>query len=164
MQLFLFLQKCINCISLMIFSNNRQNLILCPNLASVAWLPNMQEDSSHSPTYTVSCEDYVHVVEFSPFSSGTPMSFLAYGGNQYVVVGTCLFQVRVVASCIPFLLKYPFLNTYFSHRRRMWRLRELNLMFYELSIMNCALMLLPGAPIPDWTGYHVSGTIVLVFA
>ncbi|KAI3366625.1 hypothetical protein L3Q82_009310 [Scortum barcoo] len=52
----------------------------------------MQEDSSRSPTYTVACEDYVHVVEFSPFSSGVPASLLAYGGNQYVVVGTCLFQ------------------------------------------------------------------------
>lgn len=54
----------------------------------------MQEDSSRSPTYTVPCEDYVHVVEFSPFSSGTPVSLMAYGGNQYVVVGTCQFQVR----------------------------------------------------------------------
>uniref|UniRef100_A0A673BMK9 Nucleoporin Nup37 n=1 Tax=Sphaeramia orbicularis TaxID=375764 RepID=A0A673BMK9_9TELE len=52
----------------------------------------MQEDSSRSPSYTVACEDYVHVVEFSPFTSGTPVSLLAYGGNQYVVVGTCLFQ------------------------------------------------------------------------
>ena len=57
----------------------------------------MQEDSSRSPSYTVACEDYVHVVEFSPFSSGTP-SLLAYGGNQYVAVGTCLFQVRDEAS------------------------------------------------------------------
>ncbi|CAB1456105.1 unnamed protein product [Pleuronectes platessa] len=51
----------------------------------------MQEDSSRSPSYTVPCEDYVHVVEFSPFTSGTPASLLAYGGNQYVVVSTCLF-------------------------------------------------------------------------
>ncbi|XP_035003843.1 nucleoporin Nup37 [Hippoglossus stenolepis] len=51
----------------------------------------MQEDSSRSASYTVPCEDYVHVVEFSPFTSGTPASLLAYGGNQYVVVGTCLF-------------------------------------------------------------------------
>ena len=58
----------------------------------------MTEDSSRSPTYTVPCEDYVHVVEFSPFTSGTPASLLAYGGNQYVVVGTCLFQVRDAAS------------------------------------------------------------------
>lgn len=57
----------------------------------------MQADTTRIPTYTVSCEDYVHVVEFSPFSSGTPSSLLAYGGNQYVVVGTCLFQVRAVA-------------------------------------------------------------------
>lgn len=58
----------------------------------------MQEDSSRSPTYTVACEGYVHVVEFSPFSSGTPASLLAYGGNQYVVVGACLFQVRYAAT------------------------------------------------------------------
>lgn len=58
----------------------------------------MQDDSSRTPSYTVACEDYVHVVEFSPFSSGTPASLLAYGGNQYVVVGTCLFQVRDAAS------------------------------------------------------------------
>lgn len=58
----------------------------------------MQEDSSRSPTYTVPCEDYVHVVEFSPFSSGTSASLLAYGGNQYVVVGACLFQVRDAAT------------------------------------------------------------------
>uniref|UniRef100_A0A672J6E4 Nucleoporin Nup37 n=1 Tax=Salarias fasciatus TaxID=181472 RepID=A0A672J6E4_SALFA len=52
----------------------------------------MQKDSSRSPSYTVPCDDYVHVVEFSPFSSGAPASLLAYGGNQYVVVATCLFQ------------------------------------------------------------------------
>lgn len=63
----------------------------------------MQADTTRIPTYTVSCEDYVHVVEFSPFSSGTPSSLLAYGGNQYVVVGTCLFQVRAVASSIQVL-------------------------------------------------------------
>ena len=65
----------------------------------------MQEDSSRSPSYTVACEDYVHVVEFSPFSSGTPASLLAYGGNQYVVVGTCLFQVSDAPSHSLFLLK-----------------------------------------------------------
>ncbi|XP_028305804.1 nucleoporin Nup37 isoform X2 [Gouania willdenowi] len=52
----------------------------------------MQDDASHSPTYTVPCEDYVHVVEFSPFCSGSSASLLAYGGNQYVVVGTIIFQ------------------------------------------------------------------------
>uniref|UniRef100_A0A673K524 Nucleoporin Nup37 n=2 Tax=Sinocyclocheilus TaxID=75365 RepID=A0A673K524_9TELE len=45
-----------------------------------------------SASYTVSCEDYVHVVEFSPFDCGSPASLLAYGGNQYVVVGTCRFK------------------------------------------------------------------------
>lgn len=70
----------------------------------------MQEDSSRSPTYTVACEDYVHVVEFSPFSSGTPASLLAYGGNQYVVVGTCLFQVRdAVSHSLVYLLHSLFL-------------------------------------------------------
>lgn len=63
----------------------------------------MQADTTRIPTYTVSCEDYVHVVEFSPFSSGIPSSLLAYGGNQYVVVGTCRFQVRAVASSIQVL-------------------------------------------------------------
>lgn len=63
----------------------------------------MQADTTRTPTYTVSCEDYVHVVEFSPFSSGTPSSLLAYGGNQYVVVGTCLFQVQAAASSIQVL-------------------------------------------------------------
>ncbi|XP_005800016.2 nucleoporin Nup37 isoform X1 [Xiphophorus maculatus] len=53
---------------------------------------NMQEDLTRSPSYTVTCEDYVHVVEFSPFSSGSPASLLAFSGNLYVVVGTCLFQ------------------------------------------------------------------------
>uniref|UniRef100_A0A3P9HGS1 Nucleoporin Nup37 n=1 Tax=Oryzias latipes TaxID=8090 RepID=A0A3P9HGS1_ORYLA len=52
----------------------------------------MQEESVRSPSYTVQCDDYVHVVEFSPFSSGTSASLLAYGGNQFVVVATCLFQ------------------------------------------------------------------------
>uniref|UniRef100_A0A8C7KZC8 Nucleoporin 37 n=1 Tax=Oncorhynchus kisutch TaxID=8019 RepID=A0A8C7KZC8_ONCKI len=40
------------------------------------------EDSGRGASYTVPCDDYVHVVEFSPFDSG----------NQYVVVGTCCFQ------------------------------------------------------------------------
>lgn len=87
-------------------------------LPSVTRKHSMQEDSSRSPTYTVSCEDYVHVVEFSPFSSGSPASLLAYGGNQYVVVGTCLFQVRDVTShYLAFLNYFPSysgLNTYFS--------------------------------------------------
>ncbi|XP_030643041.1 nucleoporin Nup37 [Chanos chanos] len=52
----------------------------------------MQEDGSRNASYTVLCEDYVHVVEFSPFDCGSPASLLAYGGNQYVVVGTCRFK------------------------------------------------------------------------
>jgi hypothetical protein len=50
------------------------------------------EDSGRGASYTVPCDDYVHVVEFSPFDSGSA-ALLAYGGNQYVVVGTCRFQV-----------------------------------------------------------------------
>nr|XP_057921821.1 nucleoporin Nup37 isoform X2 [Doryrhamphus excisus]XP_057921822.1 nucleoporin Nup37 isoform X2 [Doryrhamphus excisus]XP_057921823.1 nucleoporin Nup37 isoform X2 [Doryrhamphus excisus]XP_057921824.1 nucleoporin Nup37 isoform X2 [Doryrhamphus excisus]XP_057921825.1 nucleoporin Nup37 isoform X2 [Doryrhamphus excisus]XP_057921826.1 nucleoporin Nup37 isoform X2 [Doryrhamphus excisus]XP_057921827.1 nucleoporin Nup37 isoform X2 [Doryrhamphus excisus]XP_057921828.1 nucleoporin Nup37 isoform X2 [D len=52
----------------------------------------MPDDASRSPSYTVPCDSYVHVVEFSPFASGTPASLLAYSGNRYVVVGTCVFQ------------------------------------------------------------------------
>ncbi|KAJ7329078.1 hypothetical protein JRQ81_015252 [Phrynocephalus forsythii] len=52
----------------------------------------MKHEDSHAATYTVECEDYVHVVEFSPFESGTAESLIAYGGNNYVVVGTCRFQ------------------------------------------------------------------------
>ncbi|XP_067283389.1 nucleoporin Nup37 [Pseudorasbora parva] len=52
----------------------------------------MPDETVRSATYTVPCEDYVHVVEFSPFACGSPASLLAYGGNQYVVVGTCRFK------------------------------------------------------------------------
>nr|XP_060632860.1 nucleoporin Nup37 [Anolis sagrei ordinatus]XP_060632862.1 nucleoporin Nup37 [Anolis sagrei ordinatus] len=52
----------------------------------------MKQEASRSASYTVECEDYVHVVEFSPFESGTADSLIAYGGNHYVVVGTCRFQ------------------------------------------------------------------------
>lgn len=52
----------------------------------------MPDDSIRSATYTVPCEDYVHIVEFSPFDCGSPASLLAYGGNQYVVVGACRFK------------------------------------------------------------------------
>uniref|UniRef100_A0A7M4FL19 Nucleoporin Nup37 n=1 Tax=Crocodylus porosus TaxID=8502 RepID=A0A7M4FL19_CROPO len=51
----------------------------------------MKQDSVRSAAYTVDCEDYVHVVEFSPFDSGEACSLIAYGGNNYVVVGTCRF-------------------------------------------------------------------------
>ncbi|KAM9402633.1 LOW QUALITY PROTEIN: nucleoporin Nup37 [Salvelinus alpinus] len=49
-------------------------------------------DSGRGASYTVPCDDYIHVVEFSPFDSGSAASLLAYGGSQYVVVGTCRFQ------------------------------------------------------------------------
>ncbi|XP_072856126.2 nucleoporin Nup37 [Pogona vitticeps] len=52
----------------------------------------MKQEASRAATYIVECEDYVHVVEFSPFESGTAESLIAYGGNNYVVVGTCRFQ------------------------------------------------------------------------
>ena len=53
-----------------------------------------EEAGNRGPSYTVTCEDYVHVVEFSPFDSGSPGSLLAYGGNLFVVVAVCRFQVR----------------------------------------------------------------------
>lgn len=126
-------------------------LTLTPALSTRFY--NMQEDSSRSPTYTVPCEDYVHVVEFSPFGSGTSASLLAYGGNQYVVVGACLFQVRDAATAstkVEDQALCPFLNSccLSNHRRRTWRLREFNLTSFELSIMNYAWMLLPGAQSP----------------
>ncbi|KAH0616988.1 hypothetical protein JD844_028529 [Phrynosoma platyrhinos] len=52
----------------------------------------MKQEASRSASYTVECEEYVHVVEFSPFETGTAESLIAYGGNNYVVVGTCRFQ------------------------------------------------------------------------
>nr|XP_056701890.1 nucleoporin Nup37 [Euleptes europaea] len=52
----------------------------------------MKQESSRSPSYTVECEDYVHVVEFNPFDSGIAESLIAYGGNNYVVIGRCSFQ------------------------------------------------------------------------
>lgn len=123
----------------------------------------MQEDSSRSPTYTVPCEDYVHVVEFSPFSSGTSASLLAYGGNQYVVVGACLFQVTDATTASTKVENQTlclFLNSccLSNHRRRTWRLREFNLTSFELSIMNYVWTLLPGAQSPGWTRYPWSGT------
>lgn len=131
-------------------------------------LSNMQADTSRVPTYTVPCEDYVHVVEFSPFSSGTPSSLLAYGGNQYVVVGTCLFQVLEPSfwvirpalywkSLLPKCLFVVYFWTHLSCRKRIWRWKELNLMFCKRSIMNCVLTHFPGAPSPDWTSYLLSG-------
>lgn len=84
----------------------------------------MQEDSSRSPSYTVACDDYVHVVEFSPFSSGTPASLLAYGGNQYVVVGTCLFQVSNAPSQSLFFLFIYFLSLFLSFKTHMFPQEE----------------------------------------
>lgn len=53
-----------------------------------------EEVGSRRPSYTVTCEDYVHVVEFSPYDPGTRGSLMAYGGNLFVVVAVCRFQVR----------------------------------------------------------------------
>ncbi|XP_031753801.1 nucleoporin Nup37 isoform X2 [Xenopus tropicalis] len=52
----------------------------------------MKQDSTSNATYTVDCEDYVHVVEFNPFDSGEAGSLLAYGGISYVVIASCRFQ------------------------------------------------------------------------
>lgn len=55
----------------------------------------MKQDSTRNIAYTVNCEDYVHVVKFSPFDSGNACSLIAYGGNNCVVVATCRFQVSL---------------------------------------------------------------------
>uniref|UniRef100_F7HQJ9 Nucleoporin Nup37 n=1 Tax=Callithrix jacchus TaxID=9483 RepID=F7HQJ9_CALJA len=52
----------------------------------------MKQDASRNAAYTVDCEDYVHVVEFNPFETGDSGNLIAYGGNNYVVIGTCTFQ------------------------------------------------------------------------
>ncbi|XP_073431270.1 nucleoporin Nup37 isoform X2 [Dendrobates tinctorius] len=52
----------------------------------------LKQDSIRNATYTVDCEDFVHVVEFNPFDSGGLGSLIAYGGNNYVVVASCRFQ------------------------------------------------------------------------
>uniref|UniRef100_A0A4W3IZQ5 Nucleoporin Nup37 n=1 Tax=Callorhinchus milii TaxID=7868 RepID=A0A4W3IZQ5_CALMI len=48
--------------------------------------------AARTATYTAQCEECVHVAEFSPFGSGLAGGLLAYGGRNYVVVGTCSFQ------------------------------------------------------------------------
>lgn len=55
----------------------------------------MKQDATRNAAYTVDCEDYVHVVEFNPFESGDSGNLIAYGGNNYVVIGMCNFQVSV---------------------------------------------------------------------
>lgn len=55
----------------------------------------MKQDATRNAAYTVDCEDYVHVVEFNPFESGDSGNLIAYGGNNFVFVGTCTFQVSV---------------------------------------------------------------------
>lgn len=55
----------------------------------------MKHETSRSSSYVVECEDYVHVVEFYPYESGSAESLIAYGGNNYVVVGSCRFQVSI---------------------------------------------------------------------
>uniref|UniRef100_H0WMJ8 Nucleoporin Nup37 n=1 Tax=Otolemur garnettii TaxID=30611 RepID=H0WMJ8_OTOGA len=52
----------------------------------------MKQDPTRNAAYTVDCEDCVHVVEFNPFESGDSGNLIAYGGNNYVVIGTCTFQ------------------------------------------------------------------------
>ena len=58
----------------------------------------MKQDATRNAAYTVDCEDYVHVVEFNPFESGDSGNLIAYGGNNFVFIGTCTFQVSV-QSC-----------------------------------------------------------------
>lgn len=58
----------------------------------------MKQDATRNAAYTVDCEDYVHVVEFNPFESGDSGNLIAYGGSNYVVIGTCTFQVSVQDS------------------------------------------------------------------
>ncbi|KAK2102462.1 Nucleoporin Nup37 [Saguinus oedipus] len=55
----------------------------------------MKQDASRNAAYTVDCEDYVHVVEFNPFETGDSGNLIAYGGNNYVVIGTCTFQAKM---------------------------------------------------------------------
>lgn len=55
----------------------------------------MKQDATRNAAYTVDCEDYVHVVEFNPFESGDSGNLIAYGGNNFVFIGTCTFQVSV---------------------------------------------------------------------
>ncbi|KAB0387929.1 hypothetical protein FD755_002885 [Muntiacus reevesi] len=52
----------------------------------------MKQDATRNAAYTVDCEDYVHVVEFNPFESGDSGNLIAYGGNNFVFIGTCTFQ------------------------------------------------------------------------
>ncbi|KAG9490538.1 hypothetical protein GDO78_006070 [Eleutherodactylus coqui] len=52
----------------------------------------MKQDSTRSATYTVDCEDFVHVVEFNPFDSGGGGSLIAYGCKSYIVIASCRFQ------------------------------------------------------------------------
>lgn len=52
----------------------------------------MQEEPGRWATYTLPCDDCVHVVEFSPFDCGAVSSLIAYAQKQHVVVGTCRFK------------------------------------------------------------------------
>ncbi|XP_059582426.1 nucleoporin Nup37 isoform X1 [Alligator mississippiensis] len=71
---------------------SRAPMLLLLLLCHLHLTTEMKQDSVRSAAYAVDCEDYVHVVEFSPFDSGEACSLIAYGGNNYVVVGTCRFQ------------------------------------------------------------------------
>uniref|UniRef100_UPI00398E3365 nucleoporin Nup37 n=1 Tax=Pristiophorus japonicus TaxID=55135 RepID=UPI00398E3365 len=52
----------------------------------------MKEATARGATHTVPSEETVHVVEFNPFDSCGAGSLVAYGGDNYVVVGSCCFQ------------------------------------------------------------------------
>lgn len=54
----------------------------------------MKKDAAaRSATHSVPSEETVIVVEFSPFDNCGADSLIAYGGDNYVVVGNCRFQV-----------------------------------------------------------------------
>ncbi|XP_078273252.1 nucleoporin Nup37 [Rhinoraja longicauda] len=53
----------------------------------------MKKDAvARSATHSVPSEEMVIAVEFSPFESCGAGSLIAYGGDNYVVVGSCRFQ------------------------------------------------------------------------
>ncbi|XP_069760511.1 nucleoporin Nup37 [Narcine bancroftii] len=51
-----------------------------------------KEAAARSATHTVPSEEAVIAVEFDPFESCDAGSLIAYGGDNYLVVGSCRFQ------------------------------------------------------------------------
>ncbi|XP_048404287.1 nucleoporin Nup37 isoform X3 [Stegostoma tigrinum] len=52
----------------------------------------VNEAASRGATHTVPTDETVHVVEFNPFEDCGTGSLVAYGGDNYIVVGSCRFQ------------------------------------------------------------------------